>query len=328
MFGNVSNLRLLASLALIGSAALGAPATHAQGNFPVKPLRFVIGVVPGGGADTLGRLIATRMSERLGQPVVVENITGASGQLAIQTVIKAPPDAHTVSINTSTSYNAVLLSGRIPGDHRKLLAPVAQLTSQPLVMIGNVSLPIHTMQDLIAYGRKNPEGINYGSPGIGGSSHLIGEMINQKTGLKMVHVPYKGIGPAILDVISGRIQLVFTSPTSAGPHVRTGKVRLIAASGGKRSAGLPDLPTMAEQGVDIDWVSWFGIFTTFGSPRASILRLNAVINESAATPEMQKMFAADGADPVSGSPEQFGQAVNHVYDTGAKLIKDMGLKLE
>ncbi len=328
MFGNASSSRLFASLVLASAATLCTSAAQAQAPFPVKPLRLVVGVVPGGGADTLGRLIATRMSERLGQPVVVENITGASGQLAIQTVIKAPPDAHTVSINTSTSYNAVLLAGRIPGDHRKLLAPVAQLTAQPLVMIGNVSLPIQSMQDLIAYGRKNPEGLNYGSPGIGGSSHLIGEMINQKTGLKMVHVPYKGIGPAILDVISGRIQLVFTSPTSAGPHVRSGKVRLIAASGGKRTPGLPDLPTMAEQGVDIDWVSWFGIFTTYGSPRASILRLNAVINEAAATPEMQKMFAADGADPVSGTPEQFGQAVNHVYDTGAKLIKDMNLKLE
>jgi len=291
-------------------------------------MRFVVGVVPGGGADALARMLAARISERFGQNVVVENIPGASGQLAIQTVIKASTDGHTFSINASTSYLSVIVAGRIPGDHRKLLAPVAQLTTQPMVMMANASLPFRTMQEFIAYARKNPDGINYGSPGIGGTSHLVGEMINQKTGLKMVHVPYKGIGPAILDVISGRIQLVFTSPTSAGPHVRTGKVRLIAASGTKRSAGLPDLPTMAEQGVDIDWVGWFGIFTTYGTPQQSILRLNAAINEAAASPEMQKMYAADGADPVAGTPEQFAQVLNTTYDKAIGLIKGMGLKLE
>ena len=161
-----------------------------------------------------------------------------------------------------------------------------------------------------------------------GSSHLIGEIINQKSGLKLVHVPYKGIGPGMLDAIAGRIQLVFTSPTSAGPLVRAGKLRQVVSSGARRSAGLPDLPTMTEQGVDIDWVSWFGIFTTFGSPRQNILMLNAAINQTAATPEVLKMYADDGADPAPRSPEQFGQTVNHVLDTGARLIREMGLKLD
>ena len=144
----------------------------------------------------------------------------------------------------------------------------------------------------------------------------------------MVHVPYKGTGPGILDTISGRIQMAFGSPGSAAPHVRTGKVRAVAQSGAKRTTGLPDLPTMAEQGVDVDWSSWFGIFTTFGSPRQNILALNAAFNKAVASPEMQKMFAADGSDPAPGTPEQFGNNVYHVLDTGAKLIKDLGLKLE
>ena len=299
----------------------------AQAPFPAKPVRFIVTVVPGGGADTLGRVIAVRMSDTFRQPVVVENITGASGLLAYQTLMKSPADAHTVLIASSSSYNATMYTGKL-GEPRKALAPVAQLTSQPLVMMVNNSLPIQTMRDLVAYGRKNPDGLNFASPGIGSSSHLIGEMINQKAGLKMVHIPYKGIGPGIVDVISGRIQIAFGSPGSAGPHVRSGKVRAVAQSGAKRSHGLPDLPAMAEQGMDIDWLSWFGIFTTIGSPRENILRLNAVINEAAASPEVQKMFAADGSDPAPGTPEQFGNTVYHVLETGQKLIKEMGLKLE
>lgn len=318
----------LASFVLGCAAAALSPLASAQGNFPNKPLRLIVSVSPGGGADALGRLSGAKVSERLGVPVVVENITGASGLLAIQTVVKAAPDAYTLSINSSSSYNATMYSGKIPGDPKKLLAPVAQLTSQPLVLAVNVALPIHTMQDLVAYGRKNPDGLNFASPGIGTSSHLIGEIINQKAGLKMMHIPYKGIGPGILDVISGRIQMAFGSPGSVGPHVRSGKIRAVATSSATRSSGLPDLPTMAEQGLDIDWSSWFGIFTTFGSPRQNILILNAAFNQAAASPDMQKMFAADGSDPAPGTPEQFGQSVNHVLDTGARLIRDMGLKLE
>ncbi len=317
----------LASFTLACAATLLAQTAVAQSNFPSRPMRLIVTVVPGGGADLLGRLFASKLNERFGQPVVVENISGASGLLAYQTVQKAPADAHTLVITTSSAYNATMYTGKV-GDPKKALAPVAQLTSQPLVMLANIALPIRNMQELIAYGRKNPDGLAFASPGIGTSSHLVGEIINQKTGLKLVHVPYKGIGPGMLDAIAGRIQLVFTSPTSAGPLVRAGKLRLVVASGARRSAGLPDLPTMAEQGVDIDWVSWFGIFTTFGSPRQNILALNAAINQTAATPEVLKMFADDGADPAPRTPEQFGETVNHVLDTGARLIKEMGLKLD
>ena len=290
-------------------------------------MRFIVTVVPGGGADSLGRRIAAKMNESLNQPVVVENISGASGLLAYQTLMKAPADAHTVLIASSSSYNATMYSRKL-GDPKTALAPVAQLTSQPLVLVVNLDLPIRTMQELVAYGKKNPDGLNFASPGIGTSSHLIGEMINLKAGLKMVHIPYKGIGPGIIDVISGRIQMAFGSPGSTGSHVRAGKVRAVASSGAKRTTGLPDLPTMAEQGLDIDWSSWFGIFTTAGSPRQNILRLNTAINEGAASPELQKMFAADGSDPAPGTPEQFGNTVNHVLETGQRLIKEMGLKLE
>jgi len=317
----------LASALVACSAALLSPLASAQDNYPNKAIRFIVTVVPGGGADSLGRMVAGKMSDTLRQPVVVENITGASGLLAYQTLMKAPADAHTILIASSSSYNATNYSRKL-GDPQKAMAPVVQLTSQPLVMMVNNSLPIRNMKELVAYGKKYPDGLNFASPGIGSSSHLIGEMINQKGGLKMVHIPYKGIGPGILDVISGRIQIAFGSPGSAGPHVRSGKVRAVAHSGGKRTGGMPDLPTMAEQGMDIDWSSWFGIFTTYGSPRPSILKLNAVINEAAASPEMLKMFAADGSDPAPGTPEQFGATVQNVLDTGLKLIKEMGLKLE
>jgi tripartite-type tricarboxylate transporter receptor subunit TctC len=320
--------RLASSLIFCAGMVCPAPFAIAQGAFPTKPIRLIVSVAPGGGADALGRLSAAKVSERLGVPVVVENIAGASGLIGIQTIVKATPDAYTLGINSSSSYNSTMYSGRIPGDPKKLLEPVAQLTSQPLVLVVSPTLSIQTMQDLIAFGRKNPDALNFASAGIGTSSHLLGELVNQKAGLKMEHVAYKGIGPGLLDVISGRIQIAFGTPGAVGPHTRTGKLRAIATSSAKRSPGLPDLPTMAEQGLDIDWTSWFGIFTTFGSPRSNVLTLNAAFNQAAALPEMQKMFAVDGSDPAPGTPEQFGTNVSHVLETGARLIKEMGLKLE
>ena len=325
-----ASLSMRAPMLVLACAVLAfdAPSTHAQSAYPSKPVRLIVPVAPGGGSDPLARMAAAKAGERLGQPFVVENITGASGLLAMQTVARAPADAYMLIINSSSSYNATMLSGKLEGDTRKLFAPVAQLTSQPLIMLVNVSLPIHNVQELVAYGKMNPDGLNFASPGIGTSSHLIGEIINQFTGLKMVHVPYKGIGPGILDVISGRIQMAFASPGASGPQVRAGKVRAVVATGAKRSSGLPDLPTLTEQGLKIDWVSWFGISTTYGSPRQNILTLNAAFNQAAATPEMQKMFAADGSDPAPGTPEQFGDTINGVLDAGAKVMKDMNIKLE
>jgi len=312
-------------LALLG--ALAVPATVSAQAFPAKNIRFIVTVLPGGGADILARTFGGKLHERFGVPVVVENITGASGLQAYQAVQRAPADGHTIVINTSSTYNATMYTGKV-GNPRTALAPVAQLTSQPLVLIANNDLPIRNMQDLVTYGKKNRDGLAFASPGIGTSSHLIGEIINTKTGINLVHIPYKGIAAGILDAIAGRIQLVFTSPTSAGPHVRSGKLRMIAHSGPKRTAGMPDVPTMMEQGVDVDWSSWFGIFTTYGSPRANILALNNAINQIALTPEIQKFYAADGADSVQRTPEQFGETVFLVLDTGAKIIKDLGLKMD
>ena len=327
MFRSIQIRRMhLASLVLGVGAAVCAQGALAQGTYPNKVMRMIVDVVPGGGGDTLGRLFAAKLSDHFGNPVIVENISGASGLLAYQAVLKSPADAHTMLIVSSSSYNAIMYGRRV-GDPKTALAPVAQLTSQPLVMIINNALPIRNMQELIAYGRKNMDGLAYASPGIGSSSHLVGAIINQKAGLKLVHVPYKGIAPGIVDAIAGRIQIVFASPTSAGPHVRAGKLRPVAHSGAKRTAAMPDVPTMAEQGLDIDWLSWFGIFTTFGSPRPSILTLNNAINQAAASPEMQKLFASDGADPAPGTPEQFGETVSNVLETGERLIKEMGLKL-
>ena len=321
------HLAAFAAFTLACGTAVSAQTASAQGSFPSKPLRMIVAVAPGGQGDILGRLFAGKLGEHFGQVVVVENIAGASGMLAFQAVQKASADAHTMVTTSSSIYNATMYTNKV-GDPKKALAPVAQLTSQPLVMLVNNDLPIRNMQELIAYGKKNPNGLAFASPGMGTSSHLIGEIINQKTGLKLVHVPYKGIAPGIVDAIAGRIQLVFTSPTSAGPHVRAGMLRLAVSSGAKRSAGLPDTPTMAEQGVNVDYVSWSGIFTTFGSPRQNIATLNAALNQAAGRPEVLKMFATDGSDPAPRTPEQFDETLNHVLDTSLRLIKEMNIKLD
>ncbi len=321
--------RLAVAMATMVPLAFSTGAGAQSTAYPVKPVRLIVPVAPSGGSDPLARLVASKVSERLGQPFIVENISGAAGLLAVQTVAKAAPDAYTLIINSSSSYNSSMLSGRLEGDARKLLVPVAQLTSNPLIMSVNLALPVHNLQELIAYGRKHPDGLNFASSGIGSSAHLIGEIINQRAGLKMVHVPYKGIGPGLLDVISGRIQIAFASPSATGQYARSGKVRPVAVTSARRSSGLPDLPTLAEQGMaGMDWASWFGILTTAGSPRQNILILNAAFNHATGLPEVQKVFAADGSDPAPGTPEQFGEVVNNILESGIRIMRELNIKLE
>ena len=323
---------VVATLALVAMTlgpGAGAQSPAQSSTYPVKPVRLIVPVAPSGGSDPLARLVAAKVSERLGQPFIVENISGAAGLLAVQTAARAVPDAYTLIINSSSSYNSSMLSGRLEGDARKLLVPVAQLTSNPLILSVNPGLPVHSLQDLIAYGRKHPDGLNFASSGIGSSAHLIGEIINQRAGLKMVHVPYKGIGPGLLDVISGRIQIAFASPSATGQYARSGKVRPVAVTSARRSSGLPDLPTLAEQGMaGMDWASWFGILTTAGSPRQNILILNAAFNHATSLPEVQKVFAADGSDPAPGTPEQFGEVVNNILESAIRIMRELNIKLE
>lgn len=314
---------------LIGCSAQSTLAQSPAANYPVKPIRMIIPVAPSGGSDSLVRMVSAKVTERLGQAFIVENISGAAGLLAVQTVVKAAPDAYTLIICSSSSYNSTMLSSKLEGDARKLLTPVAQLTSQASIMSVNLSLPINTLQDLIAYGKKNPDGLNFASSGIGSAAHLIGEIINQRAGLKMVHVPYKGIGPGILDVISGRVQVVFASPSATGQHARAGKIRPVAVISAKRSPSLPDLPTAIEQGLKgVEWAGWFGILAPSGSPRQNILILNAAFNQALALPEVLKVFAADGSEAAPGTPEQFGEMLNNGLDQVARIIKDLDIRME
>ena len=323
-----SGLLLSGALVCLAQPVLAQTQT-AAGSYPFKPIRMIIPVAPSGGSDALVRMVTAKVTERLGQAFIVENISGAAGLLAVQTVAKAAPDGYTLIICSSSSYNSTMLSGKLEGDARKLLTPVAQLTSQASIMSVNVSLPVHTLPDLIAYGRKNPDGLNFASSGIGSAAHLIGEIINQRAGLKMVHVPYKGIGPGVLDVISGRVQVVFASPSATGQHARAGKIRPIAVISAKRSSSLPDLPTAIEQGLKgVEWAGWFGILAPAGTPRQNVLILNAAINQALALPDVLKVFAADGSDPASGTPEQFGEMLNNGLDQVARIIKDLNIRME
>jgi tripartite-type tricarboxylate transporter receptor subunit TctC len=319
--------RFICTLALL---LLGCASTALaqSGAYPNKPVRFIVPVPPSGGSDPLARLFAAKLSAHFNQSFVVENISGAAGQLAVQTVAKSPPDGYTLFMASSSSYNGSILSGKFDFDARKAIVPVGQLTAMPSIISVNTGLPIRNLADLQAYYKKNPSGLNFASSGIGSSPHLVGELVNQRAGIKMQHIPYKGIGPGILDVIAGRIEVVFASPSATGQYARAGKIRPIAVTSPRRLGSLPDVPTLAEQGLSgFNWVSWFGIMTTGGSPRASIVTMNKAINDALAQPDVLKAFSADGSEPAPGTPEEFKEAIDSVLDQAQKIIKELKIPI-
>jgi tripartite-type tricarboxylate transporter receptor subunit TctC len=320
-------MKAIRSIAVFLALLAGSGAALAQA-YPAKPVRIIIPVAPGGGAELLARLMAQKLGDHYKQSFYVENITGASSLIGAQAAIRAVPDGHTLFVTAGNGYNISVIAGDGSVDPRKGLAPVAQFTSQPLVMSVNVNLPIHSFQDLVAYSKKNPDGMNFASAGIGSAIHLVGELVNLRAGLKMVNVPYKGIGPGIADVIAGRVQMVMASPSATGAHARAGKLRPIAVTSPTRTPGLPDIPTLAEQGLPgFAYVSWFGMLATAGTPQPVILNLNRAVNQALASPEAQKMFAADGSDPAPGTPEQFKAVIDQVLEDALRVVKTLNIKL-
>ena len=316
-------------VAVIILNCLAAAAYAQSGSYPNRPVRFIVPVAPSGGSDPLARLMAAKLNLKFKQSFVVENISGAAGQLAVQTVAKALPDGYTLFLASSSSYNGSVLGGKSDFDPRKAVVPVAQLTAMPSIMSVNVSLPINGLKDLQDYFRKNPDGVAFASSGIGSSPHLLGELVNLRAGIKMLHVPYKGIGPGILDVIGGRIQIVFASPSATGQYARAGKIRPIAVTSRKRLSSLPEVASLEEQGLKgFNWVSWFGVMTTGGTPRQNILIINAAVNEALSLPDVLKAFSADGSEPAPGTPEDFQEAVDNVLDQAQAVVKELNIPLE
>lgn len=317
--------RLLVAAAL----AAGAPAFAADAPYPTKPVRVIVPFAPGGGTDVMSRAVSHRLTQRLGETFVVDNRPGANGIIGVETASKAAADGYTlVAISNSHTVN-VSIYKKIPYDLVRDLAPITEFTTQPFALVIHPSVPAKSVKDLIAHAKANPGRLNYGSSGQGGISHLSGALFASTAGIDLNHVPYKGGTPAMIDVISGQIQMLFSTLLQANPAIKSGKLRVLAVTTAKRNAAAPELPTMIESGVPGYAVSqWFGLTAPAKTPPAIIRKLNteivAILNE----PEMKTRIAADGAEPVASTPEQFGMHIRREIAKWAKLVKQIGLQPE
>ena len=314
-------------LLLAAAAALALPAA-AQDNFPSKPIRLVVPFVPGGVTDSSGRLIADALGKRLGQQVVVDNKPGASGNIGTAQVVQAAPDGYTLLLAfDGTMVINPHVFAKVPFDTLKDFASVGKIGNAQLILVANMALPVKTLQDVVALSKTQP--LAYGTSGIGGTPHIAGEMLAQRTGARLEHVPYKGGGQAISDGIGGAIPLVYTAVAGAQGHVKAGKLRPIAVSSAQRSSSLPDVPTFAESGVP-DFVadSWVGILAPAKTPPAVLAKLNTELNAVLNDPAVRERLAVLGIEPTPGTPEQFRQQMVKDLTAYGPIVKSAGIKLE
>lgn len=318
-------LTRVAITALSGCLLTLGAAAHAD-EYPSKPIRYVVSFAAGGTSDTISRVLAEKMSAKLGVPVVVENKPGAGGNIGSDFVAKAAPDGYTLLLGVVATHgiNASLYKN-LPFDPVKDFEPVTLIASTPSVVLVNPSVPVNSMAELIAYAKAHPGELNYGSSGNGSSHHLAGAMFNSMAGTEMRHIPYRGTSAAQVDLISGEIQVLFDTLPSAMPHVKAGKLKALAVTGKERDPSLPDLPTVAESGVPgYEVGSWYGLLVPAGTPPAIVNKLNTVVVDIIRTPEVNDKLLSLGATPVGSTPEEFAAHIRSELDKWAEVIKKSG----
>jgi tripartite-type tricarboxylate transporter receptor subunit TctC len=317
---------------LLGAAAapLLARGTMAQAVFPSRPLRIVIGFPPGGGIDILARLMAPKMSERLGQPVLVENRPGANGLIATQGVAQSEPDGHTILFGTTgtLAVNPVIYAGRPGLDIERDFAPLSLVASLPFVLVVNPAVPAKSLQELIALAKTRPGEILFGSSGNGGLPHLSGELLNLQAGIATLHVPYRGSAPAFTDLISGQVQFVFDALAIAQPHIGAGRLRALATTGPKRMAALPDVPVAKDILPRFEVVNWYAMVVRAGTPVEIVSRLNQEVANALRQADVVERAASLGLDLVGGTPEQFGALQRDEIAKWGGVIRTARIKLD
>jgi tripartite-type tricarboxylate transporter receptor subunit TctC len=316
-------------LHILGAGALLAANSAFAQQYPTKPIRLIVPFAPGGGTDITARAIAMKLSEALGQTVVVDNRAGANGTIGADIAAKAPPDGYTFSmISSSHSVNPSIMK-KLPYDLVADLAPVTQATTQPYALILHPSVAAKSVKELIALVKAKPNSLNYGSSGTGGLSHLSGALLCSLTGITMTHIPYKGGAPALSDLVGGQIQMLFSTILQAQSQLKGGRVRALAVTTAKRSAGAPDLPTMQEAGVaGYEVAGWYGMVAPLKTPAAIITRINTEAVKALRGPDIRDKLAADGSEPVGSTPEAFGRHIKSEVAKWNKLVKDAGIRTE
>jgi tripartite-type tricarboxylate transporter receptor subunit TctC len=324
-----SLMRFALAIAAVLSIGNVAPAS-AQGAYPTKPVRLVVPFPPGGTTDILARAVAQKLSETWGQQVIVDNRPGAGGNIGSELVAKSAPDGYTLLMGTvgTHAFNPSLYA-KMPYDHVKDFTPVILVAGVPNVLVVNPSLPVNSVSELIAYGKANPNKLNFASSGNGTSIHLSGELFRTMTGVQMTHVPYKGSSPALTDLIAGQVQLMFDNLPSSLQFIRAGKLRALAVTSLERSSALPDVPTLAESGLPgFEASSWFGVLAPAGTPNDIIVKLNTAIAGWLATADAKEKLAAQGAIAAGGAPDAFVRHIAAESSKWAKVVKASGAHVD
>ncbi len=319
----------IASVLAAFALSFAAPAQAQAGGYPDKPVRFVVPYPPGGGTDVIARIVQERFQATLGQPILIENRGGAAGSIGSDVVAKAPADGYTVLFTLSSHTINPAIYPKLPFNTARDFEPVGTVASLPQILVAGPQFPAHSVAELIAMAKAKPDSLAFASVGNGSPGHLAGELFKLRAGISMLHVPYKGGGPAVTDVMGGQVPLLWVSIPAAAQFVKTGKLRALAVSTQKRSAAFPDVPTMQEAGVaDFEVDSWYAMFVPAKTPKPVIDKLNRALNAVVQEPAIRDRLLAQGSEAVGGTPEALGKVVGAELTKWAKLAKDANIKAE
>jgi tripartite-type tricarboxylate transporter receptor subunit TctC len=312
----------------VAACLFALAAATAGAAYPDRPIRIIVPYPPGGLTDAVARQVGNALADRVKQPVVIENVGGGGGNIGAARAAKSPPDGYTLYIgNNATVGINTLIYKQLPFDPIKDLAPVSLVAESQTILVVHPSVPVKSVSELVAYAKARPGQLNFGSTGTGGLSHLAGELLKTSAGIQMAHIPYKGTGPALTDLLSGQIQMMFND--TAAPHIKSGKLRALAVTGTKRWSELPDVPTLAELGIaGYETYNWFGILAPAGTPSEIIAMLNRELVAVMKDPAMQAWMQSRGAEAASGTSEAFAAYIQRDLAKWSRVVKEVGVTAE
>lgn len=310
--------------------AIACASAAAAQDFPSKPIRVVITYPPGGSTDVVGRALAAKLTEGLGQQVVVDNRGGAGGIIGTEIVARAAPDGYTLLLGTSAGMSInPLLHKKLPYDVERDFAPISLVVVNPQALVAHPGVPASNVQELIKLARAKPGQINYASPGVGSPNHMGMELLKSMTGINVVHVPYKGGGPAMTELLAGQVQLLFNSIPSVLPQVKAARLKALAVGSARRSRAMPEVPTVAESGVPgYEYATWYGLFAPTGTPRPIVAKLNQAVATALKNPDLAKSLAAQGSEPNPTSPDELARFMKAEHGRWSRVVQAAGMKAE
>lgn len=313
--------------ALAAAAVIAAPAAHAQG-YPAKPIRLIVGFTPGGGVDINARLLAPKLTEYLGQNVIVENRPGAGTNIANEHVARSAPDGYTLLVNTAAVVINLSLYKKVPYE-AKDFTPVSLFSQSPNILTVHPSLPVKNVKELIALAKSKPGAMNFSSAGSGTTQHLTGELFKLRTGTNIVHVPYKGSAPSLTGLLGGEVEMTFANIPAISSHVNSKRLRALANAGQKRSPQMPEVPTLKESGVNgVEVVVWYGLLAPSATPRETVATLAGAVAKAARSPDIRQRLIDQGAEPVGNSPEEFAKIYREELTRWAEVVKVSGARVD